>query len=343
MALNPNQDFNSLFNKASYTTMFLDTTAAAIDYTNIASGGNLLTFSAVALIAGPTENASNLLASTSTDANSQYRIIRHLSSPAKKWSDVVLNTSAVASTPAYKSLINNYLYSSGNLLSSESIITALKGANLILKQTDIYEPSGNSIKDTSIIGLYQIKEGGTITPTQQTTLTELENRNLKFFSAFLVEYWFYSCRYRLLLKELFTVYSSDVNSYTKGQLNLSGATKSEYLNKLVELLSLLNTYMRDMISIVNAINTDYSTMITTIQSTINSGASTPGSNKALTNTFTALQTSYTQSDKYLTEKDFSKEVMEYNSEKNRHSNILLGLYAFLNIAALAAVFHLSSS
>jgi hypothetical protein len=343
MALNPNQDFNSLFNKANgaYTTMFLDTTATAIDYTNIASGGNLLTFSAVALIAAPTGNTSNLLAST--DTNSQYRIINYLSNPAKKWSDVVLNTSAVVDTPAYKSLIDNYLYSSGTLLSSESIITALKTANLILKQTDIYEATGNSIRDTSIIGLYQLKEGGTITTTQETTLTKLETRNLKFFSAFLVEYWFYSCRYRLLLKELFTVYSSDSSSYTKAQLSLSGATKSDYLNKLVELLSKLNTYMRDMISIVNAINTDYSTIITTIQSTINSGAGTPGSNKALENTFTALQTSYTESDKYLSEKDFSKEVMEYNSEKNRHSNILLGLYAFLNIAALAAVFHLSSS
>ena len=342
MALDPNQDFNLLFDKASYTTMFLDTTAAAIDYTNIASGGILLTFSAVALIAGPTGNASNLLAST--DANSQYRIIKYLSKPAKKWSDVVLNTSAVAATPAYKSLIDNYLYdSAGTLLSSQLIITALKTANFILKQTDIYDASGNSIKDTSIIGLYQIKEGGTISNTQDTRLTELETRNLKFFSAFLVEYWFYSCRYRLLLKELFTVYSSQVSSYTKAELSLSGATKSQYLTKLVQLLSTLNTYMSNMISIVNAINTDYSTMITTIQNTINSGTGTPGSNTALTTKFTELQDSYIKSDKYLTEKDFSKEVMEYNSEKNRHSNILLGLYAFLNIAALAAVFHLSSS
>jgi hypothetical protein len=35
--------------------------------------------------------------------------------------------------------------------------------------------------------------------------------------------------------------------------------------------------------------------------------------------------------------------MEYNSEKNRYSNILLGLYAFLNIAALATVFQLARS
>ena len=177
MALNPNQDFNSLFNKASYTTMFLDTTAA-IDYTKIASGGNLKTFTTVALdsTANGKEiaNTDTLLASTSTDANSQYRIIRYLSSPAKKWSDVVLNTSTAAGTPAYKSLIDNYFYSSGTLLPSASIINTLKTANLILKQTDIYEASGNSIKDTSIIGLYEVKEGGTITPAQQTRLTELE-------------------------------------------------------------------------------------------------------------------------------------------------------------------------
>jgi hypothetical protein len=45
----------------------------------------------------------------------------------------------------------------------------------------------------------------------------------------------------------------------------------------------------------------------------------------------------------MTERDFHHGVMEYNAEKNRYSNILLGLYAFLNISAVAMIIQLSRS
>jgi hypothetical protein len=370
MALAPNQDFNLLFNKASYSKMFLDT-AVAISYTNIATGGNLKTFTTVAFDSTANANGKAIANTdtllTSIVPDSEYRIIRYLSAKNssatnKVWSDVALNTSVVAATPAYKSIIDDYVIkqsgaSAGQIPVAEyvttgttplldtikisSIITTLKTDKLLLKDTDIYDANGQT---TSLIGLYKLKEDGSITTAQQIILTELENRNLKFFSAFLVEYWFYSCRYRLLLKEFFTVYSSATNSYTNSDLGFStSVNKSTYLSKLTDLLAQLNMRMGHMISIVNAINTDYSTIITSIERTINSGAGTPGSNKALEKTFANLQNSYIESDTYLSEKNFSKEVMEYNSEKNRYSNILLGLYAFLNIAALATVFHLASN
>ena len=348
MALDPNENLNALFNKASYSTMFLDTNAAgSISYTNIATAGALITYTSIALTAPTINNNNNVL--NSSGASSEYRINRFLN--GKKLREIALNTGSPA---VYKSLIEDYVIpkvgntynTSGNsspLTSAniDTIITELKTANLLLKETDIY-----NITDTtgnSLIKLKQLKQQTGFLETQQTLLTTLETRNLKFFSAFLVEYWFYSCRYRILLKEFFNIYTSASGTYTKNELALTNATNSQYLNKLAEFLGQLNMRMSDMIRIVNAINTDYSTMITNIQRTINSGAGTPGSNAALTNTFTLLKNSYIESDEYLSNKDFSKEVMEYNSEKNRHSNILLGLYAFLNIAALATVFHLASN
>ena len=90
------------------------------------------------------------------------------------------------------------------------------------------------------------------------------------------------------------------------------------------------------------INTYYNGVFVLIQNNVNS-ANVGGGNAALTETITALQASSDTANKYLSEQDFSKQVMEYNSEKNRYSNVLLGLYAFLNIAALASVFHLARS
>lgn len=355
MALDPNQDLNALFNKTNYSTMFLDTTTTApIDYTNIAAGGALKTYKSIASshLTGPNTNTSNVL--NSSGASSPYRIIKFLD--GKTFYNIALNTAPLGVNPVYQSLIEDYVISkvptntyntSGNSspltsVNIGTIITELKTANLLLKTTDIYD-AADTTKGTSLIGLKQLKETNIITPSQQTILTELESRNLKFFSAFLVEYWFYSCRYRILLKEFFTAYSSTTLTYNKAELSGNGLSKQSYLNLLAEFLAQLNMRMSDMISIVNAINSDYSTMITSIKTTLNSGTGTPGSNAGLTQKFNELQDSYIKSDEYLSEKDFSKEVMEYNSEKNRHSNILLGLYAFLNIAALATVFHLASN
>ena len=350
MALDPNQDLNALFNNAAggYPTMFLDTTAP-ISYTNIATAGALKTYKSIASshLTGPNINTTNLL--NSSGASSPYRIIRFLD--GKQLDKIALNTGSPA---VYKSLIEDYVIpkvgntynTSGNsspLTSANigTIITDLKTANLLLKITDIYNSADTT--GNSLIKLKQLEQQTGFSNSQQNILTELENRNLKFFSAFLVEYWFYSCRYRILLKEFFTVFSSNTPTYIKTDLSGNTLSKSEYLNKLSVFLGELNMRMSDMISIVNAINTDYSTMITSIKATLNSGTGAPGSNAALTQKFNELEQSYIESDEYLSNKDFSKEVMEYNSEKNRHSNILLGLYAFLNIAALATVFHLASN
>jgi hypothetical protein len=40
------------------------------------------------------------------------------------------------------------------------------------------------------------------------------------------------------------------------------------------------------------------------------------------------------------ESAFRQGIMEYTSEKNRYSNILLGIYAFLNIAVIAVIFNI---
>ena len=98
--------------------------------------------------------------------------------------------------------------------------------------------------------------------------------------------------------------------------------------------------MSDMRGILGAINTFYNGVFTSLNSRLND-ASLPGSNTKLQSIIGDLQTSANSATDYMAEKDFQKAAMEYNSEKNRYANIMLSLYAFLNIAALATVFQLA--
>jgi hypothetical protein len=57
----------------------------------------------------------------------------------------------------------------------------------------------------------------------------------------------------------------------------------------------------------------------------------------------ALNDSADTMNSYLSERDFHNAAMEYSDSKNRYSTVLLGLYAFLNIAAVAMIVHVSRS
>lgn len=98
--------------------------------------------------------------------------------------------------------------------------------------------------------------------------------------------------------------------------------------------------MQDMQRILASVNTYYAGVFTGLQASLND-TSVSGSNARLTATIAALQGSASSANKYLSQADFNKAAMDYNLEKNRYANILLGLYAFLNIAALATVFQLA--
>jgi len=203
----------------------------------------------------------------------------------------------------------------------------------------------------------------TITQDQQVRRTTLEARNLRFFGAWLAEYCYYRSRYNWLLKKYFQIYTtqpyappnittnstlaklfagpgSGPNQYTEA--TKSALPQSEYLRCLVYHLACLNTRMVDMRFLLGKISEYYSDVQTTIQAVVNS-ETTLGSNKNLTDKLTILNDSAANVQKYITERDFRQGVMDYNLEKNRYANILLGLYAFLNILAVAVIVQIKQS
>jgi hypothetical protein len=203
----------------------------------------------------------------------------------------------------------------------------------------------------------------TITQDQQVRRTTLEARNPRFFGAWLAEYCYYRSRYNWLLKKFFQIYTtqpyaapnittnstlaklfagpgSGPNQYTEA--TKSALPQSEYLRCLVYHLACLNTRMVDMRFLLGKISEYYSDVQTTVQNVVNS-TSTLGSNKELTDKLIILNDSAASVQKYITERDFRQGVMNYNLEKNRYANILLGLYAFLNILAVAVIVQIKQS
>ena len=265
--------------------------------------------------------------------------------------DLEIWTPADATTEAKVSLLGK-LIKEGYLLSASELFT----------QSQL-TASTNPIAGTeSLIYLYRQDQSSTpLTSEQRLRKSTLEARNLRFFGAFLCEYCFYRTRYEWLLSKYFTVYNTPLATSTSAnkfsfpadsialfsgtgsednQYGTGTPTQADLLKALAYHMACLNTRMTDMRRLLGAINTYYNGVFTSIQTSLNS-ADIVGSNSELTKTIQALQMSANDSNSYLSQTEFTKSVMEYNSEKNRYSNILLGLYAFLNIAALATVFQLA--
>ena len=373
MALPLGGDPASVLNKTGYPSLW----PSALPSTSSpawTSAQNTLTTFLGSVTASGFDLTKAVLASPSTSATA--RLIKFLSGGGPlvtgkdftKLSDVLLKNSSGAyesivdtfiTGPAPKGQgISSYTFTTGSTLNVTAIVTSLVSSGYLLSSNELYDSTqfapGATIPaagSESLVYLYGLQNNNKITPAQTTRIQALEAKNLRFFGAFLCEYCFYKSRYDLLLAKFFEIYSTPVASFTApgpssfiwslaNSPSGAGITQNNCLEAIGWHLACLNTRMTDMRGILAAINTFYSGVFTSLNANLND-ANLPGSNSKLQSTIVQLQTSADDAMDYLAEKDFQKAAMEYNSEKNRYANIMLSLYAFLNIAALATVFQLA--
>jgi hypothetical protein len=371
MALPLGGDPASVLNKTDFPTLWPSAlpTSSSTSMPVWTSAQNTATTFLGAVTATGLDLTKNVLASGSLDASSAARLIKFLSGAGtSKLSEVLLKNGA-----AYESIVDTFITGPGTkgqgvtsytwtptaTLNYTAIVASLVSSGYLLSGVELYNPAEFGASATvpaagseSLVYLYSLQNNNKITPTQTTRIQALEAKNLRFFGAFLCEYCFYKSRYDLLLAEFFRLYSIPVASFTApGPTSFistlassssigAGISQNDSLQILGEHLARLNTRMTDMRRILAEINTFYSVVFTTLNTRLND-ASLPGSNSNLQSTIVQLQASADDATDYLAEKDFQKAAMEYNSEKNRYANIMLSLYAFLNIAALATVFQLA--
>lgn len=340
-------------------------------------------------------NTSNVLNTSSTAIGSSLSLIKYLSggtdnTGAKTFGNIGLRKKDISGndTGALLGIVDTYItvptgirsigytytFSSGtgsNAPLTNNEIQTIRDKLLtdkhLLNETELYTENqlkpGASVTSGTESLLYLIKLDKD-TPLKDDKLTrkkELETRNLRFFSAFLVEYCFYRVRYTKMLEDYFTTFTQAPASYTTPVTasdttdtvaNLFGTTteppkptsiqQADHLKILTYHMACLKTRMTDMIRLLNSINEYYNGIFTNIQNAINVGE-LPGSSASLQGSIQVLNQSTEESKKYMTEAQFRQGAMEYTQEKNRNANILLGLYAFLNLTALAIIFRVSSS
>jgi hypothetical protein len=254
----------------------------------------------------------------------------------------------------------------GIVMNPTSIVGKLIKDGFLLSGEELYAPStgiGNAPPQEgseSLFYFYKMAQSqNALTMTQKQRKVTIECKNMRFFAAYILEYCYYKSRYDFFLSLYFSVFTesnySPVSQSTLDSLFTGPGTgtseysgtdgfvgQDDYLKGIAYQMACLNTRMNDLRSILNYVNNYYTGILNAYQERLNSMGE-QGSTNEVENKILALQQSADDAQEYLSQADFRKGVMEYNSEKNRYANVLLGLYAFLNISALAVIFHVMRS
>lgn len=214
----------------------------------------------------------------------------------------------------------------------ESAITALKTQNLLLKASDF----------ETLLSL--VNQPTPATPSSPTQQQELETRNSKLLKHLQHEYYFYMCRYRNLYNLYAQVYGAANNAAVTpliqnipDELKGREPARLQYLTLqlIAGALEPLNTKLRKLSELSAAINNDAIGLIT------NYRQANGTTNAALEEAIQKLNTSADNSTIQSVEQQ--RRALEFTKEKNRYSNLYLGIYAFLNISALAIILHIATS
>jgi len=232
--------------------------------------------------------------------------------------------------------------------------------NNLCSSNDIYSSvayTGTNASSVSLTTLYQTLASSNLSPTDaaniQSNIDRLQNKNKMFYSFFTYEYCYYNTMYIALVNSYFLEYTSlnPVPARFPNIVNLKNSAgtacttaadiggQATRLDAIVITLARVNSRLMDMRALLSSIQSYYSSSLQASQAILNSTTAS-GSDALTESSIIALKN---QSAGVLQAKDesvFRQGILEYTSEKNRYSNILLGVYAFLNIAIIAVIFNI---
>ena len=238
-----------------------------------------------------------------------------------------------------------------------SIIDAMIVGGDICSSNDIYNTNvyttSTALSGISLATLYITLASPTLTAADKANINAqintLQNKNMRFYSFFVYEYCYYHTIYNTLLSQYFLEYASPSNASMGGiasivttagvnvQLDKNANAQASRLDAIANLMARVNSRLTDMRHLLVAMQAYYSTTLSRFQ-TVLTDAGQKGSDQYVEDSIVALKTQYPQVVSVQDESVFRKGIMEYTTEKNRYSNVLLGIYAFLNIAAVAVIF-----
>ena len=238
-----------------------------------------------------------------------------------------------------------------------TIVEKIVSSGDLCSTTEIYNTSeyknSSQLKGVALTTLYLTLGTDKLTPGDisniHTQINILQNKNYLFYTFFIYEYCYYRSMYNTLLTQYFLEYTTIANpslpnvAYLKTSAGTSALTTADSagqasrLDGIVNVMARLNSRLVDMRRLLTAIQIYYSNALTSYQNIL-ADMNHEGSDMNIEDKIVALRADTQDMEELQSESKFRKGIMEYTSEKNRYSNVLLGIYAFLNIAAVAIIF-----
>jgi hypothetical protein len=237
-----------------------------------------------------------------------------------------------------------------------TIIQAIINDGNLISELQLYNPADFQTTPSSggsLIYLYQAV-------SKQKEIDALLSVNLNFFGVVMAEYCYYKRLYTYLLNRYFLVYN--YSSYTangpdigigaiggitataaNGPQSAASPTQTVQalnLSQIAYYLACINSRLVDINGLLTAVNAFYTNALSQLAAKLDSDGNVFGSQQDVEKRLVALNASTLLVKKFQSEADYRKGIIQYTEEKNRYSNILLGLYAFLNIAAIGVILNL---
>jgi len=245
----------------------------------------------------------------------------YLGSPPSTTTILRQGTSGSPTYTTSGSVVSIYL----NYIKNKSVsdqLTNLKKDKLLLTQNDY----------SNLVKIYMNEVKNTST-TSQSEKVELESRNKKLLSHLTYEYCFYFKLYKKLGSKFFSLVSKQSPLTSTDFSDLPTALISgTSLTPLGSALSSINDKLKALTTLSNEIAKDANTSWNSVKG----GLDTNSLNEAIQK----LQNSAPTNQLQLI--DAQRRAVDYSREKNVNTNMYLGIYAFLNISALAIILHIAT-
>jgi hypothetical protein len=255
---------------------------------------------------------------------------------------------------------NDFKKSTATPTDMGKVVTDLIKVGDLCSSNDIYsitQYNGTNAPNLSLTTLYRTLDASNVSVGDKVPIKAqidvLQNKNKMFYSFFVYEYCYYNTMYTTLINEFFNEYKN--SSYPTNILNIGnlkdsqGATagpgstataQATRLDSIAITMARVNSRLIDMRALLSAIQNYYSAALQNYQETLNADTNNLGSDMNVQDNVTYLHNQAPHVEHAKDQSHFRQGIMEYTSEKNRYSNILLGIYAFLNIAIVAVIFNI---
>ena len=240
-----------------------------------------------------------------------------------------------------------------------SIQTAGKNVPLFNESVGSLQSRGLFIKKEDFAKLVSIlvseASGKTIEIKDSVLKPQLQNKTNQLITHLELEYCFYYRSYSKLLSLYFSLMEIPESSWntqsTQSSLTVPNGLmssslvvstqKQEVLSNISNHLGALNTKLTAITTLNVSISNTLNSMIHDYRQSVTGDESVNGSTAKLDAAVASLQAS--NPSVAIGQLETNRRSVQYTQEKNRYASIYLGLYAFLNISALAVILHIANS